>query len=656
MKGHSNNNNAAYHNNARCWRTVIPMVVTLLFSNSLLLSMVSAAFFTNNQQHRPNYFTTMSQRTILPSRQQQQQQLHYSQEGTTDDESSSSSSPLSIHEIVRGQDPDWYQQYVVDILGEDFCDSKWPISATIDTTTAATQKETTEAATLSETTITTTTDPSSAPNVSAAADDDDDDARIMMKEPLLTSTTDDSASKEDVQESTKLPQEIMDSTVTAEKEQMEASVPGNMMEEEGDEPPESLASELLQQGFAIADRIIMELEDEESTKLEVEESTKPTDITAVEENLEPAVPVVVVMEDTALVVETEKAKVPTSTVPSEEIPESVSRPSLEEIKEAASNKEVDNRVVLYQTTRGKSATQKSIPLADLMQLGYRPEEIQGLQADALEVIIQGKVRRPTFGVAPQWKIGTGRAPEIEIVAQPEDTKVAAGLLDDSDQEEDSDPVLETEDTTEETMLAESEPVEETTGETIVAKGKEDIQQDINEVFVGSFAAPSELGKTKSMEDRIPPATVDAVEPLSSSSTKAPKKGAQKLDDDRVVVYRNLGNKLSLIPFANLTNLGYRIYEIPLLQADALAVIVNDDLPRPRIGIPPQWKIDKGQENQDIQIVNSLREAQTLVEADQVAQRRRRTVETESINSSSQRQQRREELSGGSNEDGRTKRR
>jgi hypothetical protein len=36
-----------------------------------------------------------------------------------------------------------------------------------------------------------------------------------------------------------------------------------------------------------------------------------------------------------------------------------------------------------------------------MQLGYWPEEIKGFLTDALEVIIQGKVQRPTFVVAPK---------------------------------------------------------------------------------------------------------------------------------------------------------------------------------------------------------------------------------------------------------------
>ena len=59
---------------------------------------------------------------------------------------------------------------------------------------------------------------------------------------------------------------------------------------------------------------------------------------------------------------------------------------------------------------------------------------------------------------------------------------------------------------------------------------------------------SGLGETKIMEDKVTPATVDAsketchtkkistVELSSSASTTAPKKEAQKLDDNRVIVY------------------------------------------------------------------------------------------------------------------------
>ena len=117
---------------------------------------------------------------------------------------------------------------------------------------------------------------------------------------------------------------------------------------------------------------------------------------------------------------------------------------------------------------------------------------------------------------------------------------------------------------------------------------------------------------------------------TNDTTNGEKTIQDKSEEVRILLYRNIGNTLTSIPLFNLTKLGYRAEEIQMLQSDALAVIVNDGISRPRMGLPPQWKMKQGQTNPDIQLVSSQKDAQTLLEADQAKRRRQRAGKTESI--------------------------
>jgi hypothetical protein len=84
--------------------------------------------------------------------------------------------------------------------------------------------------------------------------------------------------------------------------------------------------------------------------------------------------------------------------------------------------------------------------------------------------------------------------------------------------------------------------------------------------------------------------------------------------DRVVVYRNLYTaQRCTVPLYILVDLGYHPdKDVPWLQPDVLSLIVEDQIPKPRVGIPPQWKVTRSQQALgDVQIVSSI-EAQQLV--------------------------------------------
>jgi hypothetical protein len=97
-------------------------------------------------------------------------------------------------------------------------------------------------------------------------------------------------------------------------------------------------------------------------------------------------------------------------------------------------------------------------------------------------------------------------------------------------------------------------------------------------------------------------------------------------EERVAVFQDLGEKLKSIPLKDLLALGYRTEEIRALQADALAVIVNDEIKRPRVGVPPQWKISSNApDRQRVQLVDNAEQAQGLVDSDQVERQRKRAA-------------------------------
>jgi hypothetical protein len=97
-------------------------------------------------------------------------------------------------------------------------------------------------------------------------------------------------------------------------------------------------------------------------------------------------------------------------------------------------------------------------------------------------------------------------------------------------------------------------------------------------------------------------------------------------DARVAVFQDLGEKLNSIPLKDLLALGYRTEDIKVLQADALAVIVNDEIKRPRVGVPPQWKISsEAPDRQRVQLVDNADQARRLVESDQVERQRKRAA-------------------------------
>lgn len=123
-------------------------------------------------------------------------------------------------------------------------------------------------------------------------------------------------------------------------------------------------------------------------------------------------------------------------------------------------------------------------------------------------------------------------------------------------------------------------------------------------------------------------------PRKSSDTRSVNMGIRSDESRYVVLYRDLyTGDLRAENLTSITNLGYNIGEIPYLQPDALALIVEEEIHKPSRGIPQQWQISQSQYevlSDDIRVVPQ-EEAEELLQA---ATEKKRTGAKEAKYSSS----------------------
>ena len=178
------------------------------------------------------------------------------------------------------------------------------------------------------------------------------------------------------------------------------------------------------------------------------------------------------------------------------------------------------------------------------------------------------------------------------------------------------------------------------GETI---SKEESQSQSGLEFTSDQQQPTAYTPTKgakaeatfsSVDDSIPSTSSSSssvtAETVTTATAKAATNTSQSELDNGIIVFQNLGQRLQLIPLSNLTALGYTVGEVTMLQADALAVIVNDSIQRPRLGVPPQWKYNAANSppNQRVRFVENLDEAEQLLQTDVVERQGKRKAEIE----------------------------
>jgi hypothetical protein len=97
----------------------------------------------------------------------------------------------------------------------------------------------------------------------------------------------------------------------------------------------------------------------------------------------------------------------------------------------------------------------------------------------------------------------------------------------------------------------------------------------------------------------------------------------------VVVYRDLYTGTLLVaPLKALTRLGYVAEEVLFLQPDALSLILDDKIAKPRRGVPQQWKVSPSQKKvlQDDVRIMTKDQAKEILESSKSKKQPQRTLE------------------------------
>ncbi|KAG7369615.1 hypothetical protein IV203_027361 [Nitzschia inconspicua] len=387
-------------------------------------------------------------------------------------------STIDLHQKVCQQDPDWYQEYVLDILGEEFCSQQWAVDTTMKassssppptttTTTATTlsstdqQQSSTTTTTkignnntinipdeklssnknknnnnnkMSSTTVSTTSSPVVAiPNTvewklaveKGSVDqkrnstmDDNNDHQISSTIELLSDGILDG------------PMDVETDTVTIDHDQTEDQQEQQQQQVMNDD-------DTTIQSSSSEDRI-KQVQGKEATT----SSNETNQLLTVDDKKRTNQDMVVVGDtttpltlETPLTVQSKGAPIiPKTSTTSDTETESLSNENKNNTSTIQNTtipvvNDDDQRVVVYRSIIGNVMT--SVPLRNLTLLGYTVPQLERMQSDSLCVVVNDQIRIPRMGVPLQWCIQDKTAPaQVQVV----DTEAQAEQLIQDDKE------------------------------------------------------------------------------------------------------------------------------------------------------------------------------------------------------------------------------
>lgn len=311
----------------------------------------------------------------------------------------------------------------------------------------------------------------------------------------------------------------------------------------------------------------------------------------------------------------------------------------------------NNLVVVYRDFHHK--TLRSVPLTMLTdELEYDKDEIPYMQPDALDLIIRDGIRKPLRGVPQQWKISQNQyeylGDDVRIVT----SEQARVLMEAKDKDRQA-------------------KLQDTYTKPLIPGLTSSKQHDMNSKFIkraseawleedktkqpGSVA-PDEVNTERATPATEIPVDVDRTQlredksiadgessnrlknneqdvsrtlprqPVTATSTTKSSKGVQQElkrpsdESEQVVLFTDRSSrKTQTIRLSMLEDLGYLPEDIVNLDPEALSWIVQDEIEKPRSGIPSDWKQTPGQQNEQLKEVDSIRvvsraEAQRIMES------------------------------------------
>ena len=79
------------------------------------------------------------------------------------------------------------------------------------------------------------------------------------------------------------------------------------------------------------------------------------------------------------------------------------------------------------------------------------------------------------------------------------------------------------------------------------------------------------------------------------------------DDDALVQYTDMYDNVQRIPMSSLSKLGYTMKDVIKLQAGVLELIIEDEMPMPKDGLPGRWMVE-GRDQKEVKILKKRKSA------------------------------------------------
>ncbi|CAB9521750.1 expressed unknown protein [Seminavis robusta] len=517
--------------------------------------------------------------------------LHYSTQGDgqdrlemTDDTKKTFSeqqkkSKLEAYQVVANQDPEWYNQFVLNVLKEKTVEELGlpPPSALPIIPAASTLKSVLELEE-EEDTLTAKDSTQIKPDPAATAP-----TLLDRNSTTTVSMTASNTSEGKVQESTFITSNLT-LPLKAEADAGVSPVSQSQEQELLDATTEPSAS------TSQENATIIEMKHEETEKIEVPENSTEVNTVASQSNssiVADTVSKAQTKESTGLEKEASPSQkqenstlMEEQSMPHTEISDAEELPTLQKAVEEKPSTEGENLIVdtPVATDAARSSKEKVVDRSDkkseLTTLGYTQDEIAMLLPDVVDVILDGQMERPS-SIPSAW-----------ISNQVEESR-------DNSRDLKAGPV--------EIGTNQSEPKD---------KASEASLSETRQETAASTDKTSSKGKSPSNSQ-------DAAVQETSTGTNS----TDVASDEEVILFFDISKqRLQVAPLATLADLGYNKRDLAGLRADIAASVMINKTPRPSRGIPSKWKAPKNKQGETTaQVVQVLprSKAEVLLEEDRL---------------------------------------
>ena len=302
-----------------------------------------------------------------------------------------------LHQRIKQADPEWYREYVSDLLGEEYCTNRWP---TIDLSLMGPNDEA-EVEKVDETTI-------------PSEKSQDVPGESFVPQPILAEENDKRPVVDNLEED--------NGGIGKDDSEVTKAKTDSKVEEDGENNS---------YGAVVEDeekKIVLECNkdgEDKSTSSETEDSSSQV----VQEAIENQSVVDQIEAIESLSTDTKLASAKKTGQNDDEIAVGAkSQPIRESLGDV---RREDSRAVVYRNITGQAMT--CVPLVDLLELGYTVSDVERIQAEFLSIVVLDRRRCPSMGVPPQWKVKNPRAVgETTLVGS---MKEATALVNQINQEE-----------------------------------------------------------------------------------------------------------------------------------------------------------------------------------------------------------------------------